>query len=158
MRQKFEVQYELGTTPVEKVNIPVKSRDELPPVLRALQFIYTTPELNRKVFSLLEDKILSGKQKTGRNGMSLWEILVFSIVRLALDCDYDRLEHVANYDSLVRSLLGISSFGDHLKRYSLQSLKDNVKLLDEQTIDQINQLVVETGHQLKKKRKIRRKN
>jgi hypothetical protein len=154
MRKKFEVQYELGTTPIEKIDIPLKSRDELPPVLRALQHIYTTPELNRKVFSLLEDKILSGVQKTGRNGMSLWEILVFSSVRLTLDCNYDRLEHVANYDSLVRSLLGISKFGDNLKQYSLQSLKDNVRLLDEQTLDQINQLVVEAGHQLKKNEKL----
>ena len=100
MRTRFEIQYELGTTPIEKINIPLKSRDELPPVLRALQHIYATPELNRKVFSLLEDKIMSGIQKTGRNGMSLWEILVFSTVRLALDCDYDRLEYTANYDSL----------------------------------------------------------
>jgi len=156
MRTRFEIQYELGTTPIEKIDIPLKSRDELPPVLRALQHIYTTPDLSRKVFSLLEDKIMSGIQKTGRNGMSLWEILVFSTVRLALDCDYDRLEYTANYDSLVRSLLGISNFGDNLKRYSLQSLKDNVKLLDDNTIDQINQLVVDAGHQLKKKRKIRR--
>ena len=154
MRTRFEIQYELGTTPIEKIDIPLKSRDELPPVLRALQHIYTTPDLSRKVFSLLEDKIMSGIQKTGRNGMSLWEILVFSTVRLALDCDYDRLEYTANYDSLVRSLLGISNFGDNLKRYSLQSLKDNVKLLDDNTIDQINQLVVDAGHQLKKNEKL----
>ena len=154
MRTRFEIQYELGTTPIEKINIPLKSRDELPPVLRALQHIYTTPELNRNVFSILEDKIMSGIEKTGRNGMSLWEILVFSTVRLALDCDYDRLEYTANYDSLVRSLLGISNFGDNLKRYSLQSLKDNVKLLDDNTIDQINQLVVDAGHQLKKNEKL----
>ncbi len=151
MRKRFEVQYELGSKPIEKIDIPLKSRDELPPVLRALQYIYTTPELNQKVFALLEKKIMSGVKQTGRNGMSLWEILVFSVVRLALDCDYDRLEHIANYDSLVRSLLGISNFGENLKRYSLQSLKDNVRLLDAETIDQINELVVKAGHQFKKK-------
>ena len=57
MRKRFEVQYELGVTPIERINIPVKSRDELPPVLRALQYIYITPELNKKVFDLLESKI-----------------------------------------------------------------------------------------------------
>ena len=48
MRKRFEVQYELGATPIEKIQIP-KSRDELPPVIRALQYIYTTPDLNEKV-------------------------------------------------------------------------------------------------------------
>jgi hypothetical protein len=152
MRKTFEIQYELGATPIEKIKIPMRSRDELPPVLRALQYIYTTPELNRQVFSLLTQKIKAGVQQTGRYGMSLWEILVFSVVRLTLDCNYDRLEHIANYDNLVRQLLGICNFGDNLKRYSLQSLKDNVRLLDEATLDKINALVVGQGHgqQLKK--------
>lgn len=154
MRKAFEVQYELGATPIEKINIPTRSRDELPPVLRALQYIYTTPELNRQVFSLLKEKIQVGVKRTGRYGMSLWEILVFSVVRLALDCDYDRLEHVANYDSLVRQLLGISNFGENLKRYSLQSLKDNVSRVDETLLNRISELVVSHGHQFKKKEKL----
>ncbi len=154
MRKKFNVQYELGATPIEKLPLPLKSRDELPAVLRALQFIYSDPELNRKVFTMLEKKIMANVKKTGCNGMSLWEILVFSSVRLALDADYDRLEHTVNYDNLVRAFVGISSFGENLKRYSLQSLKDNIKLLDEQTLDEINQLIVESGHSLKKNNKV----
>lgn len=154
MRKKFEVQYELGAAPIEKIKLPLKSRDELPAVLRALQYIYSTPELSTQVFSVLEKKIMCNVKKTGRRGMSLWEILVFSTVRLALDADYDRLEHTVNYDNLVRSFVGIPNFGENLKHYSLQSLKDNVKLLDEQTIDEINQLVVESGHSLKKKEKL----
>jgi IS5 family transposase len=150
MRKKFEVQYELGATPVEKLRLPLKSRDELPPVLRALQHIFSTPELNSQVFALLEKKIMANVKKTGRNGMSLWEILVFSVVRLALDANFDRLEHTVNYDILVRSFVGIPSFGENLKQYSLQSLKDNVQLLDDQTLDEINQLVVGSGHSLKK--------
>lgn len=55
------------------------------------------------------------------------------LVRLMLD---------ANYDSLVRSLLGINSFGEKLRCYPLQTLKDNVGLLDEETIEAINELVV----------------
>jgi len=150
MRKDFEIQYELGSPSIEKIELPLDSRDELPPVLGALQYIYTTPELRKKVFNLLENKIMFGIAKTGRPGMSLWEILVFSTVRLALDADYDRLLHIANYDNLVRSFLGISNFGANLKKYTLQNLKDNIRLLDEQTIDQINELVVEAGHHLKK--------
>lgn len=153
MRKRFEVQYELGATPIESINIPTKSRDELPPVLRALQHIYMTPELNEQVFDLLETKIKL--VKTGRSGLTLWEILILSSVRLTLACNYDRLEHTANFDKLVRDLLGVSTFGGKGKEYPLQTLRDNVSLLDEVTLDAINELVVKAGHALKKKRKRR---
>lgn len=148
MRKRFEVQYQLGAKPIENIAIPLDSRDQLPPVLRALQYIYTTPELNEKVFQLLEQKISADLKPTGRPGMSLWEILVFGVVRLALDIDYDRLHHMANFDQLIRSLLGIHDFGIKLKHYPLQTLKDNVRLLDEATLNQINDWVVAAGHGL----------
>ncbi len=155
MRKRFEVQYELGARPIEKVEIPSKSRDELPPVLRALQHLYTTPELNEKVFEILERRVLPDVDvTTGRPGMSLWEILVFATVRLARDINYDHLQHIANFDCLVRKLIGISDFGENLKQYSLQTLKDNVALLDEETLDEINALVVKTGHGFRKEEKV----
>ena len=151
MRKRFEPQPEIGQTPIECIKIPTRSRDEIPAVLRALQHIYKTPELNEKVFKILEKKI--GEKKTGRPGMNYWEILVLGVVRLALDANYDKLEHVANYDSLVRSMLGISNtnfFGEG-KQYPYQTIRDNVSLLDEKTIDKINELVVKAGHSFKKK-------
>ncbi len=155
MRKRFEVQYELGATPVEKVQIPTKCRDEIPPVLRALQYIYTTPELNKQVFDILEEKITSGiNTATGRPGMSLWEILVFGAVRLARDADYDHLHFDANFNSLIRQLVGISDFGENNKVYPLQTLKDNISLLDEKTLDAINEIVVKSGHSLKKNEKL----
>ena len=102
MRRRFEVQLALGKTPIEKVVLPARSRDELPPVLAGLQWIFQTAELNRQIFELLEKKVVGGKKATGRPGLDLWHILVLGIVRLALDCDYDRLEHLANYDGLLR--------------------------------------------------------
>jgi len=148
MRKRFEVQYELGATSIECIDIP-KSRDELPPVIRALQYIYVTPEINEKIFTLLESKI--NPPQWGRLGLSLWEILVLGVVRLTLDANYDRLEHTANYDNLVRSLLGVYTFGGSDKRYPLQTIKDNVSLIDEDLINEINEIVVKTGHSLKKK-------
>jgi hypothetical protein len=151
MRKKFEVQYELGSQPIEKIQIPTNLRDEMPPVLRALQYIYKTPELSEKVFAILEEKITSGiNTRTGRPGMSLWEILVFGSVRLTRESNYDQLQFEVNYNSLIRKLVGISDFGDEKKQYPLQTLKDNISLLDDNTIDKINELVVKTGHSLKK--------
>lgn len=151
MRKRFEIQLELGATPIEEIKIPTKSRDELPPVLRALQYIYTTPRINEQVFNLLEKRIKLYKK--GKPGLSLWEILVLGIVRLTLDINYDRLEHVANYDSLVRNMLGVKSYGlEELKRYSLTSLKENISKLDEDMLEEINEIVVKEGHRIKKKR------
>lgn len=65
MRKRFEVQLRLGQTPIEKVILPLKSRDELPPILAGLQWIYQTPEVNEPIFSLLERKVLAGKKATG---------------------------------------------------------------------------------------------
>jgi len=149
MRKRFETQIELGITPIEEVKIPTHSRDELPAILRGLQFIYSTPEINNKVFALLEKKVLSGVNKNfGRPGMKLWEILTFGSIRLGRDIDYDQLQHIANYDLLVRKMIGISTFGENLKNFSLQTLKDNVRLLDDETINQINEIVVNAGHGL----------
>ena len=65
MRQRFEQQMSLRTVAIQDIKIPLKSRDELPAVVRALQYVFITPELNEKVFSLLESKISKGKKKTG---------------------------------------------------------------------------------------------
>ena len=151
MRKIFEQQLSFDIIPIEEVKLPERSRDELPPVLKALQYIYTQPSINNKIFNLLKDKVFSENNKTGRPGMSLWEILVLGIVRLCLDIDYDRLLIVANYDKLTRSILGIEAKYSEPKQYSLQSLKDNIYKIDDNILEQINQVVVEAGYALKKK-------
>ena len=107
MRKRFEIQYELGATPIENLEIPTRSRDEMPPVLRALQYIYTTPELNQRVFEILEAKVLRGKKRTGRQGMTLWEILVLATVRLDRDVDYDALHYMSNSDMNITPMVNL---------------------------------------------------
>ena len=65
---------------------------------------------------------MRGKKRTGRQGMTLWEILVLATVRLARDVDYDALHYMSNSDINIRGLLGICKFGTN-KEYSLQSNK-----------------------------------
>lgn len=147
MRERFQQQLSIGITPIPEVKIPVKSRDELPPVLAALQYIFITPALNERVFSLLEAKIKADKNNTGRMGMDLWEVLVLATVRMALNTNYDRLHYLSNFDKLVREIMGVENRLSEGKTYGLQTLKDNVSLLDEQTINEINTIVVEAAHQ-----------
>ena len=154
MRQRFEQQTTFGTALISEVKFPTRSRDELPPVLKAMQYIFVTPELNEKIFSLLEQKVCKGKKKTGRKGMDLWHILVLAVVRHTLDTNWDRLEHVANYDLLTRLILGIhiNLWEAEKKEFSYQTIIDNVSLIDEDLLHQINQIVVEHGQNLFKKK------
>lgn len=152
MRKHFDQDPFLGTKPISEVRIPTKSRDELAPVLMGLQHIFTTPELNRQVFEILEGKILVGKNNTGRPGMGLWEIFVLATVRNCLNANYDRLHDQANYHSLIRGIMGVDTPFREGKEYSLSSIKDNVSLLDEQTLIEINELIVGAGHRLLKKK------
>jgi len=158
MRQHFQQQATLGITPISEVKFPLRSRDELPPVLMALQHIFVTPVLNEKVFALLEKKVINNKKKTGRKGMDLWHILVLAVIRHTLDTNWDRLEDMANYHKLLRQILGIhvERFGIEETEFAYQTIVDNVSLIDEDLLLQLNMLVVEHGHNLLKKK--RRKN
>ncbi len=153
MRKKFEQQLEIGITPISEVTIRTKSRHELPKLLIGLQHIFVTPELNDEVFTILSEKVLKGKKKTGRMGMSLWEILVLGAVRLNLDINYDMLEDLANNHIELRQILGVHKevYMDQGIEYKLSTLKQNIRLLDEQTLSQISEVVVKAGHSLKKK-------
>lgn len=49
MRQQFEQRSCLQTVAIQDVKFPLKSHDELLPVLKALQYIFITPELNKNL-------------------------------------------------------------------------------------------------------------
>ncbi len=154
MRHHYQPQPDLEVIPIEKIILPKKSRDELPPILAGLQWIWSHPTLKPEILALLERKILADKKVTGRTGMDLWQILVLGVVRLGLDADYDRLEHLANYDMLVRQMMGVptSPWGEGAKVFGHQTLRDNVALLDEETLQEINALVAAAGREVFKKK------
>jgi len=154
MRKRFEVQLALGKMPIEKVVLPLKSRDELPPILAGLQWIFQTPEINSRIFLLLEDKLVAGRKATGRPGLDLWHILVLGVVRLGLGCDYDRLEHLANYDGLLRQILGLSPVQtEGEKPFHYKTLSENICHVDEELLQQINAIVAQAGRAVFKKKK-----
>ena len=150
MRHRFQPQPDLHVTPIEKIRLPLKSRDELPPILAGLQWLWSHPTLKADILALLEARILAGKQRTGRPGMDLWQILVLGVVRLGLDADWDRLEHIANYDTLVRQMMGLPAtpWADEEKHFGHQTLRDNVALLDEELLQQINAHIAAAGREV----------
>jgi len=150
MRKRFNVQLELGAVPIEQIEIP-RSRDEEPPVIAALQWLFCHQEASEEVFELLEKHITPAQKKSGRKGMDLWTILVLGVLRLTLNCNYDRLHHHANYDSLCRQLLGQRAFDQSLK-IGLSTIKENVSLLSEELLLEVSGVIAKHGHGLIQKK------
>ncbi len=156
MRQVIPLQLKLGETDIGQIQFDPKSRDDIPPLLRGLQYLYVTEELREEVFSILETMVPEKvRSDTGRPGLDLWKILVLGTLRLNLNWDYDRLHEMANNHKTIRQMLGHGVVDDDT-RYELQTLKDNVKLLSPEILDRINQVVVKAGHSLLKKKRDRK--
>jgi hypothetical protein len=142
---------ELGEIDVSQIKFDLRSRDDIPKVLRGLQHLYMNEELRQSVFALLESEIAPKVSKrNGRPGMTLWSILVCGVLRLDLNADYDRLHELVNQHKTLREMLGHSLY-DEDKSYAYQTLVDNVGLLTPELLDKLNQIIVEGGHALVKK-------
>lgn len=152
MRVVETPQTQLGDLPIADIQFDIKSRDDIPQLLRGLQYIYVNDALRTAVFTLLENHIQADKSHAnGRPGMSLWNILVMGVLRLDLNWDYDRLHEQVNNHKTIRQMLGHADFFD-THSYHLQTLKDNVHLLTPELLDEINQVVVTAGHAVVKKK------
>lgn len=148
MRQVLSLQLQLSEVDISQVEIDLRSRDETPKLLQGLQYIYGMPDTRREVFQILEEMI---PQQTdphnGRPGLDLWKILVLGSLRLNSNWNYDKLQDIANNHKTLRQMLGHGILNQN-NTYALQTLKDNVSLLTPEILDQINQVVVKTGHSL----------
>jgi len=151
MRKTTQPQLQLGELDIANIKIDPRSRDDIPQLLRGLQYLYSDNTLREEIFQILE-KLSPEKISTerGRPGMMWWKILVMGTLRLNLNCDYDRLQELVNHHNTIRQMLG-HGFTDDDKIYSLQTLKDNVQLFTPEILDEINQVVVRAGLKLKKK-------
>lgn len=155
MRKRFEQQFKIGQKVISDTFITTKSRDPYISIMRSLKEIFITPEFHDKIFDILEEKILKGKKRTGRKGMDLWQIFVLAQVRFGINISYDRLHTMSNQDTLLRQIMGIETeteTGIEKQYFEYQQILDNVQLLDDKTIKRINEVIVEMGHGLFKKK------
>jgi len=144
-----------GETPIDKIKFDLRARDEVPKLLIGLQHLYCTPELREEVFDILKDLVPEKtNSKHGRPGMDLWKILVLGTVRLNCNWDYDKLQDIANNHRNIRQMLG-HGLMDNDATYPLQTLKDNVSLLTPEVLGKINKVVVDAGHKLILKKKLK---
>lgn len=147
MRKRFDQQLKLGTKLISQTPVLQKSRDKAPALIRVLVEIFNNSEYNTKIMNILEDAIIKGKKDTGRSGLNLWQIFVLAEFRVGLKLSYDRLHYMVNSDSVLRQLLGIETESG-FKRIEIgyQRILDNVHLLDNTTINKINDIILEFGH------------
>jgi hypothetical protein len=157
MRQIIDPQLKFGEQDIARIVLDARSRDHIPRILRGLQYIYVTPEVRAEVFAILAEVLPRGADgqgsvdpDMGRPGMEQWKILVLGVLRLGLNADYDRIQELANQHATIRQMLGHSDWADDT-RYSLQTLKDNLRLFTPDILDRINQVVIAAGHALVKK-------
>ena len=144
MRKVQYRQMQFGQVAIEDIWLDPKSRDDIPAVLRGLQYLHK--EKREELFGLLEAHIRPGTDRAvGRPGMDLWRILVLGVLKQGLGCDFDRLQDLANHHRLVRAMLAHGDFADET-RYEFQTVVDNVSLLTPELLSAVGRLVVDGGH------------
>src|SRR3954454_11452731 len=93
MRIAFDPQLRLDCTPVIDVRLNTACRDEIIPILAALQHIYARPALRDSLLAAgAQDVNGVCSADCRRPGMQYWWILVLGAVRLGCNLNYDRLQ------------------------------------------------------------------
>lgn len=112
MRKPFSSQPRLDGRTVSEVPLNLECRDEIVPVLRALQHIYSTPHLRDEILDHIARDVNNGsRDDCGREGMDYWQILVLAAVRLGCNLDYDKLQDLAEQHRALRHIMGMGDSG-----------------------------------------------
>lgn len=132
---------------IRKIEVDLRSRDDIPALIRGLQHIYMEDHLRMLVFSVLkENHFTIADVTTGRPGMDLWRLFVLAVFRVNLNWDYDRLTDMLNNHLLIRQIFGHEA--SDTSNHSRSTIRDNFNLIDDEIITKINTIVVSEGHRL----------
>jgi IS5 family transposase len=150
MRQARDPQLRLDCPAIEAVPLNTNCRDEIIPILRALQHIYGDTQLRCDILGLVgKDVNGATSRKHGRPGLDYWQIVVLAGVRLGCNLDYDKLQNLAEEHRTLRRIMGIGDWQDDDKgAFDWRRIRDNLTHLRPETLEKLNQRIVGTGHQL----------
>jgi len=142
----------LDCLPIGEVSLNLECRDEIIPILRALQHLYADAPLRRELLALVgKDVNGSTDRKRGRRGMNYWEIAVLAAARLGCNLDYDKLQDLAENHRSLRRIMGIGDWQDDEVDFDWRRIEDNLNKLRPETLQKINELIVKAGHVLEPK-------
>lgn len=148
MRKPHSKQKRFDCHAVNQVQLNLNCRDEIIPVLRGLQHIYSTPSLRQEILDLVaRDVNHNSRSDRGREGLDYWQVLVLAGVRLGCNLGYDKLQDLAEQHRALRHILGIGDWETHVD-FNWRRIRDNVCWLKPTTIEKISQALVAEGHQL----------
>lgn len=152
MRKPFDRQRRLDCPSVVKVPLNLNCRNETIPILRGLQHIYGRPSVRDSLLRAIA-KDVNGKSSAllGRPGMSYWEILVLAAARLGCSYNYDQLQDLAENHRALRQVMEIGDWETEekdLKKFDWRRIESNLNLLSPETIEKINQVIIQEGHRL----------
>ena len=139
----------LDCLPISEVKLNLECRDEIIPILRALQHLYADVPLRRELLALV-GKDVNGdtSRKRGRRGMNYWEIVVLAATRLGCNLDYDKLQDLAENHRRLRQIMGIGDWQTDEVDFDWRRIEDNLTKVRPETLQKINALIVQTGHVL----------
>jgi transposase, IS5 family len=141
-------QRQFDTPSIPEVSLNFECRDELIPVLKTLQHIYSKPALRDQILNLVAEDVNGvTRDDVGRKGMDYWQITVLAGVRLGCNLNYDKLQDLAENHRNLRAIMGVGMW-DEKTSFTWHRIRDNVCLLDDKTIDAISHLIVAEGHRL----------
>jgi IS5 family transposase len=149
VRTAYQTQTRFDCPAIASLELNRNCRDEIIPILRALQAIYADTAVRDKLLDLVgRDVNGTSSRKHGRTGLSYWAITVLAAVRLGCDLDYDKLQDLAEQHRRLRVMMGLGEWQTHENDFDWRRIRDNVCLLRPETLVEINRLVVGIGHVL----------
>jgi IS5 family transposase len=143
LRQSFKQQLTLTAITPDELIGRHQGRDDIDKLTMGYNVILQTPHLRDAIIDILASG-LNLSADVGREGMDYWTMFVFGSARVALDIDYDRLQNLVNNHTALRRVVGLGDLDGH-QQYGLTTLKDNIRLITEDMLDQINTLIVKEG-------------
>lgn len=147
MRKLISPQGRLDRPDIGIVPLNLECRDEIVPILAGLQAIYRDNTLCNSILELVVRDVNSdSRADRGREGLGYWPILVLSSVRLGCGLDWDKLQDLAEQHRALRHIMGIGDW-EH-QGFDWRCIRDNVCLLQPETLSRIALLVAKAGHRL----------
>jgi transposase, IS5 family len=148
VRKHYQQQYRFDNSPIANVTLNLECRDEIVPILLALQYLYNDTKLRRKAVQLIAaDLNENSRRDVGRPGMDDWHVVVLAAVRLGCNFDYDKLQDQVENHRALRGIMGIGEWED-VDGFTFRRIRDTLCQIKPVTLSKINELVVQAGHTL----------
>jgi len=147
MRISHQDQLQLDCTSIAQLTFDVECRDRMIPILRGLQYLFSRREFREQALELVaQDVLQDADPDQGREGLTLWQVFVLASVRLGTNVTYDHLHYLATSDRNLRAMMQVGGWDEG--SFTWQRIRDNVCLVQVETLQRINELIVGEGHRL----------